>query len=126
MDDVQVDWTGATPNGSQLSVPLQGETDHVWGEEFARTSSLWRSETRGQTWDAVEWMGNSIAIVGIAEDTTMQGLRTYVDQLISSTNANAARERRRLTAERANRENEQARRDAHTSHLADDLRKSGS
>lgn len=124
MDDMRVDWEGTTENGDELRVSLRGAADHVWGEEFARQSSLRQTETLGQTWDAVEWMGDSVLITGIDEDTTMQGLRTYVEQLISSTNESAARERTRLAAERARQESEQERRASHTSRLADDLRQS--
>lgn len=126
MDEVQIAWEETTAEGNQLRVPLHGETDHIWGEQFARQESLWRSETRGQTWDLVEWMGDALVIVGVDEDTTTQGLRTYVEQLITSTNTNAARERQRLAAEKAEQETEQERKASHASRLADDLRRSGS
>lgn len=93
MDDVRANWTDAERKGSDLEVPIEGDTDEHWGASFIAQEQILGSETRGQTWDHVTWAGSVLIVVGIRPDPDEGALRDYVDALLTNSNAESQRTR---------------------------------
>lgn len=125
MAEVRLNWDKTSPLGGEIFVELEGQPDEHWRDAFRRTSALWSTETRSQTWDEVDVTADlkAIVVIGASDDTDHSALMAYVTELVDAANSQAAEERAR-TRLREELETEQVQREEVTSsRLANELRR---